>query len=106
MLWLKNYLADVSDIFYFFFCLGGSEREEEFEAKSGRTFYLEIEKGGRVSEEGRRSGHHRGWEGAAWRGGGGIIFNFFGAEVSTKIIDVRWKWGRTKYRRIPESKGD
>ena len=32
------YLADVSDIFYFFFCFGGGEREEEFEAKMGGTF--------------------------------------------------------------------
>ena len=28
-------LADVSDVFYFFFCFGGREKEEEAEAKTG-----------------------------------------------------------------------
>ena len=45
-------MVDVSGIFNFLFCFGGGEREEEFEAKKGGTFYWEIEGGGGVSEEG------------------------------------------------------
>ena len=65
-------LVDVSDIFNFFFCFGGGEREEESEAKRvGGYFYLKIERGKGVSEEGRRGGAHLRWEGVAGRGGGG-----------------------------------
>ena len=53
----NRYLEDALDIFYFFFCFRGGEREEESEARGGDS-YLEIE--------------------------GGIFF-FFGAEMSTKI---------------------
>ena len=57
-LFFSNYFADVSDIFYFFFCFGGGEREEELEAKRGD--FLLGNRGGGVSEEGRRGGAHRG----------------------------------------------
>ena len=44
--------------------------QQESKAKGGGRgdFYLELE-GGRLSEEGRRGGAHRGWEGVAERKG-------------------------------------
>ena len=55
-----------------------------FPKRGGGNSYLEIERGWRVSEEGRRGGAHRGWKGVAGRGGGWGLNIFFGAEMSTK----------------------
>ena len=47
--------------------------------KSEKRGYLLFgnRRGGRVSEEGRRGGADRGWEGVVWGGGGGLDFFFF-----------------------------
>ena len=55
----------------FLICFGGGEREEEFEAKRGGRGASDLEiEGGEVSEEGRRGGARRGWEGVVGGGGG------------------------------------
>ena len=63
-------LADVS-IFLFFLLFRGRGRGGGVRDETGRGVLLfGNQEGGRVSEEGKRCGAHRGWEGVAGRGGG------------------------------------
>ena len=87
---ILNFLADVSDIFIFFLVFRGREGAEESEAKSmGYFLFGNKGGGGRASEEVRRGGAHRGWEGVAGRGqappsygSGRCGFGVFGAQDS------------------------
>ena len=74
---------DVSDIFYFFVCLGEGEGECEALGGGGAIFYGKSQEG--VSRVGGGGGEGPGgclW--GIWGGGGGLNIFFFGAEMSTE----------------------
>ena len=60
--------------FYFFFCFGGRRKAGRSPTPNGGVLLFKNERGGRVSEEVRQGGAHRGWEGVAGRGGANFFF--------------------------------
>ena len=64
----------VSDIFYFSFVWGRGKGGGVGVQRGEGYLLFGTERGGRVFEEGRRGGGHRGWEGVVGRGGGAKYF--------------------------------
>ena len=80
------FLVDVLNIFYFSSVSGPAKGRRSPRRKGGGgNLVFGNREGGRVSEDGRRGGAQRGWEGVAG-GGGGLNIFFRGRNVRQVLL--------------------
>ena len=82
---LLQYLADVSDIFYFFFGLGEGKGEHGATGGVGESVFIANHRGGVLPEGRGGAGSREGLRGIWW-GGGGLNIFFSGPKFPPRIV--------------------